>query len=240
MGNKYVFARNINNMGRDGIIDPVNQTLLCLCYEEQAEILLKALNAAPPSDVVYSGEEFAEYANSKAGEIWKENNFESSACRGAYAQGMIDCKYLLSKSQPSPVYREPLFSYIPLEKQFPDKADHWLATDKMQEGKQVFCIIDNEVLGVGRVVRISGKMYFYYSTNEIVNTDGGCINYKDFNRVKWLPLTSQSDKTGEGKEVAMIKLEDAVRIIEDYGNANWKLTEPSLMSECLIKSIKNL
>lgn len=44
---KYVFARNINNMGMDGIIDPNTQTLLCLCHDEQSKIILDALATTP-------------------------------------------------------------------------------------------------------------------------------------------------------------------------------------------------
>lgn len=40
---KYVFAGNINNTGETGIVDIHTQTLLCLCNEEKAKIILKAL-----------------------------------------------------------------------------------------------------------------------------------------------------------------------------------------------------
>lgn len=46
---KWTFVRNINNMGEDGIVDIENQTMLCICHEEQSKIILSALSAPPPS-----------------------------------------------------------------------------------------------------------------------------------------------------------------------------------------------
>ncbi len=41
---KYTFVRNINNMGEDGIVDIENETLICLCQEEQSKIIIPALS----------------------------------------------------------------------------------------------------------------------------------------------------------------------------------------------------
>jgi hypothetical protein len=44
MNKKYVFARNINNSGKTGIVSIVSLEIMCYCNEEQSKTLLLALN----------------------------------------------------------------------------------------------------------------------------------------------------------------------------------------------------
>ena len=41
---KYLFVKNINNKYIDGILDNETMLLLCACTEENADIIIKALN----------------------------------------------------------------------------------------------------------------------------------------------------------------------------------------------------
>jgi len=54
--------------------------------------LVDTLNTTPPPTDV-DVEDFTNQAHEDAAKIWMEDNFESSACRGAYVQGRIDERY---------------------------------------------------------------------------------------------------------------------------------------------------
>lgn len=97
------------------------------------------------------------------------------------------------------------FERIKLSEDFPDNSDHWLAMDRVQDGKKVHCIIDKNKLAVGRVVRLAGKFYFYYSTDEIFDEDGGCITYEYFYRIEWLKPITKPESITQGLIEEMAK-----------------------------------
>jgi len=96
---KWTFARNINNMGMDGIVDINNQTLLCLCHEEQSKIILAALESTPPEGKGYCQCSFA---------MIMRGEDDKPYCS--------ECKLLIDESPASPPVKDDWVSVSPKEK----------------------------------------------------------------------------------------------------------------------------
>lgn len=85
--------------------------------------------------------------------------------------------------------------WVKASERMPDTPDYWLANNKIQSGRIVFCKVNGRK-GIGYFYRSENKIYFSYTfyCHSLSSTDTRfwqpmdywCIDYDEFDLIEWL------------------------------------------------------